>query len=88
MDFSLDKRLIHPVALADTPSDSGDVILKPYSVVVSGFPLLYPDAIAPITYAGDTDQKQVLAVGFQKHNPKPIEPAELVAAIAKLVRCR
>ncbi|HEY9614497.1 MAG TPA: hypothetical protein V6C93_34485 [Allocoleopsis sp.] len=38
-------------------------------------------AIALTAYAGDTDQKQVLAAGFQKHIAKPVEPADLVAAI-------
>jgi CheY-like chemotaxis protein len=42
-------------------------------------------AIALTAYAGDTDQKQVLAAGFQKHIAKPVEPADLVAAIANLV---
>ena len=41
-------------------------------------------AIALTAYAGDTDQKQVLAAGFQKHIAKPVEPADLVAAIANL----
>ncbi len=45
-------------------------------------------AIALTAYAGETDHKQVLAAGFQKHVTKPVEPAELVAAIANLVRCQ
>jgi CheY-like chemotaxis protein len=42
-------------------------------------------AIALTAYARDTDQKQVLEAGFQKHIPKPVEPNELVGAIAKLL---
>ena len=45
-------------------------------------------AIALTAYARDTDQKQVLEAGFQKHLPKPVTPHELVGAIANLVRCR
>jgi PAS domain S-box-containing protein len=43
-------------------------------------------AIALTAYAGDTNQQQVLAAGFQKHISKPIEPEELVQAIVGLVR--
>lgn len=42
-------------------------------------------AIALTAYAGDTNQQQVLAAGFQKHISKPIEPEKLVQAIAHLV---
>ncbi|KAB8316559.1 response regulator [Tolypothrix campylonemoides VB511288] len=41
-------------------------------------------AIALTAYVGEYDQKQALAAGFQIHVPKPIEPAELVAVIARL----
>jgi CheY-like chemotaxis protein len=43
-------------------------------------------AIALTAYAGDTNQQQVLAAGFQKHISKPIEPEVLVQAIADLIR--
>lgn len=42
-------------------------------------------AIALTAYAGDTNQQQVLAAGFQKHISKPIEPELLVQTIAHLV---
>jgi PAS domain S-box-containing protein len=41
-------------------------------------------AIAVTAYAGEVNQQQVLAAGFQRHVAKPIEPAELVHAIAQL----
>ncbi|HCF30687.1 MAG TPA: hybrid sensor histidine kinase/response regulator [Cyanobacteria bacterium UBA11049] len=41
-------------------------------------------AIALTAYAGEHDQQQALAAGFQVHIPKPIEPDELVAVIARL----
>ncbi|HEY9668497.1 MAG TPA: ATP-binding protein, partial [Coleofasciculaceae cyanobacterium] len=43
-------------------------------------------AIALTAYAGETNQQQVIAAGFQKHISKPIEPEVLVQAIAHLVR--
>ncbi len=41
-------------------------------------------AIALTAYAGEFDQKQALAAGFQIHIPKPVEPEILVAAVARL----
>jgi CheY-like chemotaxis protein len=43
-------------------------------------------AIALTAYAGEFDQQQALAVGFQQHLAKPVEPEELVKAIVKLIR--
>ncbi len=42
-------------------------------------------AIALTAYAGESNQKQALAAGFQLHISKPVEPEELVRAIAQLV---
>ncbi|OKH31800.1 hypothetical protein NIES2119_27925 [[Phormidium ambiguum] IAM M-71] len=42
-------------------------------------------AIALTAYAGDFNQQQALAVGFQEHLAKPIEPETLVAAILGLL---
>uniref|UniRef100_B8HS58 histidine kinase n=1 Tax=Cyanothece sp. (strain PCC 7425 / ATCC 29141) TaxID=395961 RepID=B8HS58_CYAP4 len=42
-------------------------------------------AIALTAYAGEYDQQQALKVGFQQHVAKPIEPEELIRAIAALV---
>ncbi len=49
----------------------------------TAYPL--PKAIALTAYAGEINQQKALAVGFQRHFSKPVEPAELVAAIANLV---
>jgi signal transduction histidine kinase len=43
-------------------------------------------AIALTAYAGEMNQQQALAAGFQKHISKPIEPGVLVQAISSLVR--
>ncbi|XQQ04962.1 MAG: ATP-binding protein [Leptolyngbya sp. IPPAS B-1204] len=42
-------------------------------------------AIALTAYAGEYNQQQVLASGFQLHIAKPVEPEMLVAAIANLL---
>jgi CheY-like chemotaxis protein len=42
-------------------------------------------AIALTAYAGEINQQQALAAGFQMHLSKPVEPAELVKAIVNLV---
>ncbi|NEQ20240.1 MAG: response regulator [Microcoleus sp. SIO2G3] len=42
-------------------------------------------AVALTAYAGELNQQQALAAGFQLHISKPVEPAELAKAIATLV---
>jgi PAS domain S-box-containing protein len=42
-------------------------------------------AIALTAYAGEIDYKQAMAAGFQKHIPKPVDPADLAVAIAQLI---
>lgn len=41
-------------------------------------------AIALTAYAGEINQQQALGAGFQTHVTKPVEPAELVALVARL----
>lgn len=43
-------------------------------------------AIALTAYAGPEDRMRALSEGYQRHVPKPVEPAELVAVIASLMR--
>ena len=43
-------------------------------------------AIALSAYAGAEDRRKALLAGFQRHIPKPVDPAHLLAAIATLVR--
>ncbi|MDX2216855.1 MAG: PAS domain S-box protein [Oculatellaceae cyanobacterium bins.114] len=43
-------------------------------------------AIALTAYAGELDQQQAIAAGFQQHLAKPIEPTALVRAIATLLK--
>ncbi|MEG4346318.1 PAS domain S-box protein [Microcoleus sp. A003_D6] len=42
-------------------------------------------AIALTAYAGETNQQQALAAGFQRHLPKPVEPETLVETIEHLL---
>jgi CheY-like chemotaxis protein len=41
-------------------------------------------AVALTAYARPEDRARALAVGFQVHVPKPVEPAELVEVVARL----
>jgi signal transduction histidine kinase len=41
-------------------------------------------SVALTAYAREEDRVRILAAGFQSHLAKPVEPADLVAAIAKL----
>ncbi|MBD2356129.1 PAS domain S-box protein [Tolypothrix sp. FACHB-123] len=43
-------------------------------------------AIALTAFAGELNQQQALAAGFQKHLAKPVESDELVQAIARLLK--
>lgn len=43
-------------------------------------------AIALTAYAGEADQQQAIAAGFQIHLSKPVEPNELIKTISELVR--
>lgn len=52
------------------------------SLSPSNKPLL---AIALTAYAGEVNQKQALAAGFKAHLSKPVDPIELVAAIAEQI---
>ncbi|MDB9346617.1 PAS domain S-box protein [Nodularia spumigena] len=42
-------------------------------------------AIALTAFAGEFDQQQAIAAGFQMHIPKPVEPDTLAAAVVQLV---
>jgi CheY-like chemotaxis protein len=41
-------------------------------------------AVALTAYAKAEDRKRALASGFARHIPKPVEPADLIATVAKL----
>jgi CheY-like chemotaxis protein len=41
-------------------------------------------AVALTAYAGEVDQQQAIAAGFQTHLSKPVEPDAIIAVIARL----
>jgi CheY-like chemotaxis protein len=41
--------------------------------------------VALTAFARSEDRRRALLAGFQAHIPKPVDPAELVAAIASLL---
>ncbi|PSB20667.1 hybrid sensor histidine kinase/response regulator [Phormidesmis priestleyi ULC007] len=41
-------------------------------------------AIALTAYAGEVDQQQAIAAGFQTHLSKPVEPADIVATVIRV----
>jgi CheY-like chemotaxis protein len=41
-------------------------------------------AVALTAYAGVEDRRRAISAGFQTHLAKPLDPAEMVAAVAKL----
>lgn len=43
-------------------------------------------AVAVTAYASSTDRQRVLDAGFHEHVPKPVDPAVLIAAIARAIR--
>jgi PAS domain S-box-containing protein len=43
-------------------------------------------AIALTAYAGEINYNQAMAAGFQKHLPKPVDPADLATAIDQIIR--
>lgn len=43
-------------------------------------------ALALTAYAGEVDQQQVLAAGFQQHLSKPVDPEQLVSAVCALCK--
>jgi PAS domain S-box-containing protein len=43
-------------------------------------------AIALTAYAGEIDQQQAIAAGFQIHLPKPVEPEKLISVITSLLQ--
>jgi CheY-like chemotaxis protein len=45
-------------------------------------------AIALTAYASEEERTRILDAGFQMHIPKPVEPSELVAVVAKLAQTR
>ena len=61
-----------------------------YESLITNNPSVPPDAsavpaIALTGYANNKDRERALAAGYQLHIAKPIEPADLITAIATLL---
>lgn len=61
------------------PQMDGYMLIRQVRALPQGEQIL---AIALTAYAGEIDYRQALAAGFQQHISKPVEPAQLVEAIA------
>ncbi|MDX2229628.1 MAG: PAS domain S-box protein [Leptolyngbyaceae cyanobacterium bins.349] len=69
------------------PEMDGYALMREIRTRSRGSEPLLP-AIALTAYAGEYNQQQALAAGFQLHIAKPVEPERLVNAIAELMRTR
>jgi CheY-like chemotaxis protein len=69
------------------PEEDGYTLLRKVRALESERGGFLP-AIALTAYASKEDGKRALAAGFQLHLPKPVEPDELVAAVASLAKPR
>ncbi len=86
-------------ALAAFKGDSPDLLLSDIGMpAADGYMLLREvrafearegrprlPVVALTAYARPEDQAQALSAGFHLHLPKPIEPTELIAALASLI---
>lgn len=61
------------------PEMDGYMLIRQVRAMPQGQQIL---ALALTAYAGEIDYRQALAAGFQQHISKPVEPAQLVEAIA------
>lgn len=64
------------------PQMDGYMLLRQIRSMTQGTGVL---ALALTAYAGEINQQQALAAGFQKHITKPVEPEDVVKVIAELI---
>ncbi len=89
------------VALTILESDIPDILVSDIGMAdMDGYELIrrvraLPDArakglpaIALTAYARPDDRKRALGEGYQIHQPKPVEPSELITVVGSLVRSR
>ena len=72
----------------EMPDADGYQFLQRAQITSLGAQLPSPVAVAVTAYARSVDRRRALEAGFQRYLAKPIEPSELVAAIASLVNGR
>jgi CheY-like chemotaxis protein len=72
----------------EMPGEDGYELLKRAAATRQGQNRTPLPAIAVTAYARAADRRRALEAGFQLHLAKPVEPSELVAAVASLVTGR
>lgn len=77
------KKLDLLVSDIEMPNEDGYSLIRKVRVLEEGQDKRIP-AIALTAHARASDRLQALSAGYQLHMPKPVEPAELVMAIANL----
>ena len=79
------ERLRPDVLVSDIgmPEEDGYSLMRRVRALPAGRGGQIP-AAALTAYAGADDRKRALLAGFQAHIPKPVDPTELVAAVASL----
>jgi PAS domain S-box-containing protein len=87
--FDLVERLKPDVLLSDVamPGEDGLSLIRRVRLLPPGAGGLIP-AAAISAYAGAGDRQRALLAGFQHHMAKPVDPAQLLALIARMVRTK
>jgi CheY-like chemotaxis protein len=85
--FDLVLQLQPDILLSDIamPGEDGLSLIRRVRLLPPGGGGLIP-AAALSAYAGAADRRSALLAGFQHHVAKPVDPARLLAVIAKLAR--
>jgi CheY-like chemotaxis protein len=83
--FDLVGRLQPDVLLSDVamPGEDGLSLIRRVRLLPPGSGGLIP-AAAVSAYAGAGDRRSALLAGFQEHVAKPVDPAHLLAVIARI----
>jgi signal transduction histidine kinase/ActR/RegA family two-component response regulator len=68
------------------PGEDGYVLIRKVRALEAEKGLPSTPAVALTAYARSEDKRRTLSAGFRMHVPKPVEPMELVEAIARAVR--
>jgi PAS domain S-box-containing protein len=85
--FDLVERLQPDILLSDVamPGEDGLSLIRRVRLLPPGGGGLIP-AAALSAYAAPSDRRSAFLAGFQQHIAKPVEPANLLAVIARMVR--
>jgi PAS domain S-box-containing protein len=70
------------------PGEDGYQLIRRVRSLESARRTAHTPAVALTAYAGDADRALALDAGFQLHVPKPVDPADLISAVAGLVETK